>query len=136
MKAAWYDRYGPADVLEIREVARPEPKDDEILVQVFATSVTTADWRFRASEFPKIMWLAGRAMAGLFRPKSNILGSEFAGRVVAKLEAQATSPLLAQMLAAAGSADVLFVTGLESTSGAVGAQGPTQMLPASAWLPA
>lgn len=84
MKAAWYDRYGPADVLEIREVARPEPKDDEILVQVFATSVTTADWRFRTSEFPKIMWLAGRAMAGLFRPKSNILGSEFAGRVVAK----------------------------------------------------
>lgn len=84
MKAAWHDRYGAADVLEIREVARPEPKDDEILVQVFATSVTTADWRFRASEFPKIMWLAGRAMAGLFAPKNNVLGSEFAGRVVAR----------------------------------------------------
>jgi NADPH:quinone reductase-like Zn-dependent oxidoreductase len=84
MKVAWHDRYGSADVLEIREVARPEPKDNEILVQVFATTVTTADWRFRASAFPKIMWLAGRAMAGLFAPKNNVLGSEFAGRVVAK----------------------------------------------------
>lgn len=84
MKAAWYDKYGSADVIEIRDIARPEPKDNEILVQVFATTVTTADWRFRASEFPKIMWLAGRAMAGLFRPKANVLGAEFAGRVVAK----------------------------------------------------
>lgn len=84
MKAAWYDRYGAADVLEIREVPRPEPKDDEILVQVFATSVNTADWRFRASKFPGIFWLAGRAMAGLFAPKKNVLGSEFAGRVVAR----------------------------------------------------
>jgi NADPH:quinone reductase-like Zn-dependent oxidoreductase len=84
MKAAWHDKYGAADVIEIREVARPEPKDDEILVQVFATTVTTADWRFRASAFPKIMWLMGRAMAGMFSPKNNVLGSEFAGRVVAK----------------------------------------------------
>ncbi|MBO6902257.1 MAG: NAD(P)-dependent alcohol dehydrogenase [Rhizobiaceae bacterium] len=84
MKAAWYDRYGPADVLEIRDVPRPEPKDDEILVQIFATSVTTADWRFRASKFPTIFWLAGRAMAGLFGPRKNVLGSEFAGRVVAR----------------------------------------------------
>ncbi len=84
MKAAWHDRYGAADVMEIREVARPEPKDNEILVQVFATTVTTADWRFRASAFPKIMWLAGRAMAGLFAPKNKVLGSEFAGRVVGK----------------------------------------------------
>ena len=84
MKAAWYEKYGSADVLEIREIARPGPKDDEILVQVFATSVNTADWRFRASKFPTIFWLAGRAMAGLFRPKKNVLGSEFAGRVVAR----------------------------------------------------
>lgn len=84
MKAAWYDRYGSADVLKIAEIQRPEPKDNEILVQVFATTVTTADWRFRASAFPRIFWLAGRAMAGLLRPKVNVLGSEFAGRVVAK----------------------------------------------------
>ncbi|MBO6719296.1 MAG: NAD(P)-dependent alcohol dehydrogenase [Rhizobiaceae bacterium] len=84
MKAAWYEKYGSADVVEIRDIARPEPKDNEILVQVFATTVTTADWRFRASAFPKIMWLAGRAMAGLFAPKAKVLGSEFAGRVVAK----------------------------------------------------
>jgi NADPH:quinone reductase-like Zn-dependent oxidoreductase len=84
MKAAYYEKYGSADVLEIREIDRPQPKDDEILVQVFATTVTTADWRFRASEFPRITWLAGRAMAGLFAPKNKVLGSEFAGRVVAK----------------------------------------------------
>lgn len=84
MKAAYYEKYGSAEVVHVREVARPEPKDEEILVQVFATTVTTADWRFRASEFPRIFWPAGRAMAGLFRPRVNVLGCEFAGRVVAR----------------------------------------------------
>ncbi|MGB5557859.1 MAG: NAD(P)-dependent alcohol dehydrogenase [Paracoccaceae bacterium] len=84
MKAAIYDRYGPADVLQIAEIARPEIKDNEVLVQVYASSVTTADWRIRASAFPGYAWLPGRMMFGLFRPRNKVLGMEFAGRVVAK----------------------------------------------------
>jgi NADPH:quinone reductase-like Zn-dependent oxidoreductase len=84
MKAAYYERYGSADVLEIKEIARPEIKDNEVLVKVYATSVSTADWRIRASAFPAFSWLPGRLMFGLFRPKAKVPGADFAGRVVAK----------------------------------------------------
>jgi NADPH:quinone reductase-like Zn-dependent oxidoreductase len=67
----------------MREVAMPVAGPGEILVQVRAASVTTADWRFRASAFPGAFWLAGRLMAGLVRPRNNVLGRDFAGRVVA-----------------------------------------------------
>lgn len=82
MKAAIYEKYGSADVVEIKDVARPEIGENEVLVMVYATTVTTADWRFRASDFPAAFWLPGRLMAGLFAPKKKILGHEFAGRVV------------------------------------------------------
>ncbi|MCP4307405.1 MAG: alcohol dehydrogenase catalytic domain-containing protein, partial [bacterium] len=84
MKAATYKRYGSADVLDVREIERPEIGDNDVLVKVFATSVTTADWRIRASAFPAYAWLPGRLMFGLFAPRNRILGSDFAGRVVAK----------------------------------------------------
>ena len=83
MKAAWYDRYGDADVVGMRDVAMPEISDDEILVKVHASTVTTADWRLRASAFPGAFWLPGRLMFGLFAPRSHVLGGDFAGRVVA-----------------------------------------------------
>ena len=82
MKAAVYTSYGPADVVTIADVARPEIGANEILVAVHATTVTTADWRIRASAFPTYAWLPGRIMFGLFKPKKQILGTEFAGRVV------------------------------------------------------
>jgi NADPH:quinone reductase-like Zn-dependent oxidoreductase len=82
MKAAIYRKYGPADVVEIGEADRPQIKDDEVLVEVAATTVTTADWRFRASAFPGIMWPLGRLIAGVITPRNKILGGEFAGRVV------------------------------------------------------
>lgn len=83
MKAAYYEKYGSADVLEIRDVERPAIGDNEVLVQVHATSVTSADWRLRASAFPGVFWLAGRMMFGLLAPRNRILGSDFAGRIVA-----------------------------------------------------
>ena len=83
MRAATYTRYGPADVIGVEEVARPEIGDNEVLVKVFAASVTTADWRIRASAFPAYAWLPGRLMFGLFAPRNRILGSDFSGRVVA-----------------------------------------------------
>lgn len=83
MKAAVYDRYGPADVLRIEKIAKPEPKDGELLVEVHASAVTTADWRIRASAFPGYAWLPGRLMFGLFRPRNRVLGTDFAGKVAA-----------------------------------------------------
>ena len=85
MKAVYQTRYGAPDVLTIRDVPRPEIAPDEILVQVDASTVTTADWRLRAAAFPSVaMWLPARIMFGLFRPKTRTGGMEFSGRVVAK----------------------------------------------------
>jgi NADPH:quinone reductase-like Zn-dependent oxidoreductase len=83
MKACVYEDYGSADVVTVGDVATPEPKDMEVLVRVHAASVTTADWRFRASSFggPEF-WLPGRLMLGLFRPRHRILGMDFSGVVV------------------------------------------------------
>jgi NADPH:quinone reductase-like Zn-dependent oxidoreductase len=83
MKAVVYERYGSPDVLELRDVEAPAPVDGEVLVRVAATTVTTADWRLRASAFPGVTWLPGRVMVGLFRPKKGVLGGDFAGEVQA-----------------------------------------------------
>jgi len=81
MKAAVYHKYGPPEVLQIEEVPKPEPKDNEILVEVYAATVTAGDVRLRASDFPALFWLPARMIFGLFRPKKKILGHEFSGTV-------------------------------------------------------
>src|SRR4051812_12007447 len=83
MQACIYEEYGSADVVRLGEAATPTPKADEGLVRVIASSVTTADYRFRASVFPRIFWLPGRLMIGLFRPRDAILGMDFSGVVEA-----------------------------------------------------
>jgi NADPH:quinone reductase-like Zn-dependent oxidoreductase len=83
MKAAWTKSYGPPEVLEIRDIPRPLITEAEVLVEVRAASVTTADWRLRASAFPAFAWLPGRLMFGIFAPRNKVPGSDFAGRVVA-----------------------------------------------------
>ena len=83
MKAIVYDKYGPPEVARLEEIPTPEIGENQILVKVGASSVTTADWRMRASAFPGGLWLPGRLVAGVFRPRHAVLGTEFSGRIAA-----------------------------------------------------
>jgi NADPH:quinone reductase-like Zn-dependent oxidoreductase len=79
MRAVVHDRYGPPDVLRVAEVDRPEPKDDEVLVRVRASTVTRGDaMGVRSVEYAFI-----RLFSGITRPRRTSFGTEFAGRVEA-----------------------------------------------------
>ena len=81
MKAAVYEKYGPPKVLKIKDIKKPQPKADEILVKIHAATVTSGDVRLRGSDFPPLFWLPARLIFGLFAPKKKILGHELAGIV-------------------------------------------------------
>ncbi|MDJ0822019.1 MAG: NAD(P)-dependent alcohol dehydrogenase [Paracoccaceae bacterium] len=83
MRAAIYKRYGPPQTVSVADLPKPTPAANEVLVRVHASSVTTADWRLRAAAFPGILWLPGRLMTGIFAPRQQVLGQEFAGVVEA-----------------------------------------------------
>ena len=76
MRAVVHDRYGPPDVLRLEDVARPVPRDDEVLVKIHATTVSRTDTALRAGE-P----FASRFVTGIRRPKRKTLGSDLAGEV-------------------------------------------------------
>src|SRR5262245_21340513 len=81
MQACMYDHYGPPEAVPLREAPLPAVRDGELRVRVKATSVTTADWRFRTASFPGVFWLPGRLMLGLLRPRNRVLGMDFSGVV-------------------------------------------------------
>jgi NADPH:quinone reductase-like Zn-dependent oxidoreductase len=83
LKAAVYTRYGPPDVVSIKEIETPTPKDNEVLIRVHATTVTTGDARVRALNLPKGFGLIGRLAIGISGPRQPILGSELAGVIEA-----------------------------------------------------
>jgi len=79
MKAIAYHIYGSPDVLKLEEVEKPVPKDDEVLVKVYAASVNAADWHLLRAKPFLVRLMAG----GLFKPKYQVLGADIAGRVEA-----------------------------------------------------
>ena len=82
MKAIVYTEYGSPDVLQVREVEKPTPADDEVLIKVHAAEATKADCELRSFKFPvKWFWLPLRIVMGLSKPKRHILGGYFAGEV-------------------------------------------------------
>ena len=83
MKAIVYTQYGPPDVLQLKEVAKPTPKDHEVLIRIYATTVTAADCELRSIKLPIWLRLPLRIYLGLIRPRHKILGQELAGEIEA-----------------------------------------------------
>jgi len=85
MRAVVYDTYGPPEVLRVEDVDRPIPKDDEVLVKVRASTVNRLDVHTREANRKSGVGLSllSRLVSGVRRPRQRILGSEFAGEVVA-----------------------------------------------------
>ncbi|MFM2399277.1 MAG: hypothetical protein RL341_1434 [Pseudomonadota bacterium] len=81
MKAVVYERYGAPDVLQFKEVEKPAPKHNEVLIKIHATTVTSADWRVRSLNVPTGFRLMMRLVFGWSKPKQPILGTELAGVV-------------------------------------------------------
>ncbi|MFP7732012.1 NAD(P)-dependent alcohol dehydrogenase [Priestia aryabhattai] len=82
MKAMVCTKYGKPDVLQLKEVEKPAPKEHEILVKIHATTVTSGDCRVRSFNSPLLLWLPMRLVLGLRKPRKPILGVELAGEVV------------------------------------------------------
>ena len=78
MKAITFKKYGPPEVLQLIEVAKPIPKDNEILIRILSTAVNSGDVRLRKAD----PW-AVRLFLGLTKPKINILGGVLSGKIEA-----------------------------------------------------
>ena len=84
MKAIVYEQYGAPEVLQITDVAKPNPKDNQVLVKIRATTVTVGDTIMRSFNIPGPRWqrIPARLMLGIWKPRKPILGMELAGDIV------------------------------------------------------
>jgi len=81
MKAIVCTKYGPPEVLQVKEVEKPIPKDNEVLIKIHATTVHIGDVRMRKFDVPRWQWLMARLYLGIRKPKRAILGMELAGEI-------------------------------------------------------
>src|SRR5512135_2584286 len=77
MKAIVCPKYGKPDVLQLQEVERPEPRDNEVLIRIRAASLNAYDWHLLTADILPVRLMGG----GLLRPKNKIPGADIAGRV-------------------------------------------------------
>jgi NADPH:quinone reductase-like Zn-dependent oxidoreductase len=84
MKAVVWTRYGPPEVLQLQQVEKPAPKDNEVLIRIFATTVTAGDCELRSLKLPIYISLPIRIWIGFRKPRSNTIpGTELAGEIEA-----------------------------------------------------
>lgn len=83
MKAIICTKYGPPDILQLKEVEKPIQRDNEILIKIYAANVTISDCIVRSGKVSLLLWLPMRLFVGFKRPRRSILGFELAGKVEA-----------------------------------------------------
>src|SRR5437660_351942 len=83
MKAIVCTKYGPPEVLQLKDVEKPTPKDHEVLIRIYASTVTAGDCELRGLKFPLVLQLLLRIGFGFRGPRKKILGQELAGEIEA-----------------------------------------------------
>lgn len=83
MEAMVWTSYGPPEALQLREIEKPVPKANELLIRVHAATVTMGDCEARAFKFPLLFWVPLRLYLGILRPRLTTLGQELAGEIAA-----------------------------------------------------
>jgi len=81
MKAVVCTKYGPPDVLQLQDVEKPTPKDNEVLIKIHSATVAAADVNLRKFNYPALFWLFARLGVGLSGPRKKIAGIELAGEI-------------------------------------------------------
>ena len=82
MKAVVWKKYGPPDVLQLEEIEKPVPRDNEVLIKIHATTVTAGDCELRSLNFPIYLSFAMRLWRGLLKPRGTAIpGTELSGEI-------------------------------------------------------